>query len=350
MVRVAVLAEEIGVPVQHLVSQLRQRGLTGVSAASELTEARARALRRAGARPSKEPRRQRSTKSRLEMPSAALSPNERLAWLQLPLPVYDPPGVARVLSNALIVREPRLVWDREAERLVTYYWRKAPTRTGAKKSRGDPEADYGVSTTELLSGLAAKLGLSPSALYRLVTKPKSLSWLTARRLKKALDEDEWRELQPRLLGPRVRRVLDEYVAYLNREVDRLSARRSGKHGLHFAPEELKAVRDLETVAKRLGAAALRARLAVFRAADSFVGWRPLRESLTRPERSSMLQAGLRRERNILRVEMRVLRDELEAARKLDLKSRGKERLRAVSMKSDLHDDFAALAELIDHDR
>jgi hypothetical protein len=145
-------------------------------------------------------------------------------------------------------------------------------------------------------------------------------------------------------------VLDEYVAYLNREVDRLSVRRSGKHGFSFSPEELNAVRDLDAVAKRLGAAAPRARLAVLRAADSFVGWRPLRERLTRAERTSALRAGLRRERNILRVEMRVLRDELEAARKLDLKSRSKERLPDVTMKMDLHDDFAALAELIDQDQ
>lgn len=265
-----------------------------------------------------------------ERPSSQRSiPNpttrEGLTWLKTPFRVHDPLGVQRVLASALEKRY-LIEWvprAKRGKRLKAIWWRKRTPAAVAEAKILVRAGEYssfseaiglicGTSLSQELERAARDLGLSVTTLRRLVRgEATSLSWIFAERLRKKLRPAEWSQLEKVLLSPVARKVRDEYVAYIDREIDRLQAGRSEAHDVYITNEERRHRTSFERAAKSLGAPATRAPLAVLRVYDGFVGWSGLQEWLATYSRGAtrkqLVSAAFRRERLLLRTEMRLFR-------------------------------------------
>lgn len=249
---------------------------------------------------------------------------ESMDWLRFPVPVYNGEGFRLLMSKRLGGGQFYLEWD--GTMLAPTFWRK---RTAGRVKDG--EREFGKSFAEALSEAATHFGVSYSTLHRIVRPPspaagaQSLGGVNAAtfyRIRKAShppDSEAFRrDLDSVVLGPKVGRLIREYLAYVERELDRLTAHRSVKHEL--LPPVHKQSKGKEVFrkdwlarqkffgrAKELGAPATRARLGDLRVWDPIVGWKQMREGLSTREFSRILRAGYRREERLLRNEMQILR-------------------------------------------
>lgn len=250
-------------------------------------------------------------------------------WLRFPLPIYDQEGLRILMSKRLGNGQFDLEWD--GAQLGPVYWLK---RTPERVAAG--EEVFGTSFAEALSKAAAFFGVSYSSLHRMVrplvrtrvgTPPRRLSAACFYRIRKVRhypDTEAFRkQLDHVVMGPTVSRVVREYLAYIEREIDRFGIHRAQKHEMIFRKYSPKGELRKEFLARqsfhkscaRLGAPATRAVLADRRIYDVIIGWQRMRNALLGSEQSRIVRAGYRRELQLLRNEMNVLRDAIKKAAK-----------------------------------
>jgi hypothetical protein len=216
--------------------------------------------------------------------------------------------------------------EREADQLATSM--RAPGEDLRTARAAALEAVCGTSFADALSEAASFFDVSYSTLHRLVRPPlpkrsRALTHMrgtTFYKIRKARhpDNEEFRKaLDKAVLGPSVTRLLREYLAYVERELERYGVHRTGKHNIAPAKsrhadasrprKEWQAREAFWLRAKRLGAPATRAMLADRRTYDPIVGWNRLRNTLPNRDQTRIVRAGYRREERLLRAELRTLR-------------------------------------------
>lgn len=255
------------------------------------------------------------------------------AWLNTPFRVHDPSGVQKVLASALAWPAYQLEWHPRAPRrqkLQAVWWQKETKarRDAAREAvrRGDfpayslaLEAECGSSVSDEIERAASDFEMSSATMWRLLHgEAKSLSWKFAERLRKRLEKFHpgvWPQLESVLLSPRARKIRDDYVNYIDEEIERFGANRSDAHTVYYTIAERKMIDEFKRKAVLMGAPATRARLAELRVYDGIVAWPYLYEDLaggragreSRRFREGVVRRGLRRELVLLGREMRLFR-------------------------------------------
>jgi hypothetical protein len=241
-----------------------------------------------------------------------------------PVEVADPAGLARAVCGILAKQSRLFEWDGRTLSSVHFRkLRKAKVRAGVVSAVGRTRAEVeerlenaaweqarrGVSVSELLTMTAERIGIHRSTLYRLTQgSSHRIEWTTIWRLLEYVrDEGDRKAILSYILTPEARRVRREYVAYVSRELQRLSAKRVGKHVMVVFGAEKKLWQSFDKRALQLGADERRIRLGHLRVYDALIGWRRLRRGLQLGERVQLARDAYRRELEILRLERRELR-------------------------------------------
>ena len=199
--------------------------------------------------------------------------------------IQDPDGVASAIRKSV---EKRLLLDPMAEDLVEHLGR------GAK--------------TELLQDVAGRTGVSRPTLHRLMHGvQKATSWRTLSRIEKWLrSEEEWRKILRCVLEPAEYRKRREYLAYVDRELERVQVMRHEKHTFFLSGPLQEAAADFRDFVRNRGLPATRAELGIYRAVDPLVGWGKFRRALSQERKHALLKEALRRERGLVKEEARIL--------------------------------------------
>lgn len=194
-------------------------------------------------------------------------------WDRGNFPIDNPWGLARVLDTALERRWPG--WD------------------GRGKS-------------DVITYAAEEIGISYTSLWRLVhAESEVLRWDAVRRLQQWLTKEEWKSVEKHLFSSEVRRKRREYLAYLDRETRRYTARRTRRHDILFTPGVETIVSQFAHKAKRFPRH--RVELAKFRVFDPIVGWVGLRETLDESDVLTLVKQGFKREATLLKKEAEYLK-------------------------------------------
>jgi hypothetical protein len=240
-----------------------------------------------------------------------------------PVEIANSAGLANAICRALARQNPLFEWD--GGRLSSVHFRKPhkskmrPTFIGvAGQTRAQIEAQReeaeweqsrrGVSVSELLTTTARQIGISYATLYRLTHRSSAtVDWTTIWNLLRYLrDEGDRKAILSCLLTPGARRVRQGYVAFVVRELRRLSRKRLGKHDVLMFDAERTLWVGFQLDARRLGADARRIELSQLRVYDALIGWSRLRAGLEPAERARLAKSAYRRELEILRLERREL--------------------------------------------
>lgn len=327
--RLADLAGQLGVEPGALVDLLdeaERRALAPGAALSDATAARLRTrverARRRGAGGMHPARSRRASPA----PRPPRPPRRSGGYLAVALPVADPAAVQRIVcENLLALPAYALEWDGR-ELTAVWHRKRTPKRTpeveeyireaklnGTGVSRAAAEGYvFGTAMSAELTRAAGDLGVSYSTLYRLVRgQIRTVSWRLAFRLERKLRATNrthiWTELERGLLTPAARRASREYVAYVDREIARLRARRAPKHDVYFTNAETKAMKRIDREITALGAIAPRGELARLRVCDAWNGWKRLHASLSGTERLRLVKRAALTECELIRREMAVFR-------------------------------------------
>ena len=164
--------------------------------------------------------------------------------------------------------------------------------------------------TEILEHVARQIGISRSQLHRLVNgKLDGTSWRTVGKLERWVGEASIvTRLRRCVLGKDTARRRREYVAYLDREIERLRNHRAAKHDFPFIGELRAELEKFSSYAQDRGCPAPRLQLAMLRVVDPVIGWRRLWRSLQPDELLAIVRDGFRRERRLVKREMQVMSD------------------------------------------
>ncbi len=246
--------------------------------------------------------------------------------------VHDPEGLAKLIAREvedqsdltlIVKRQESYLCEAGIEawegQLLSLDWGQWPP----KHCRGrvhKPSPDRIEGKSEVMARLSEEIGFTRTTLLKISGQTftrdgeriffLTMTWAVYRLLQAWIRPDRRDALDRVALSPDTRRRRREYLAYLEREVGRLRARRTAKHDLAYdidpaVQDEVEAFRQF---VQRKGLPHGRVQLGQLRVFDPIIGWRRLRNALTADDSRDALvrlvKQGYLRERELVKAEVR----------------------------------------------